>query len=517
MMGAWVLFRLLRGGLIERWKESQEKKQKPPPPPVVPGKAPMLPTPPPAAVPRQEQTAWKAVDEDLARTRNAAESLESELRKQPETERLAPWIRRAVFEEAEQAARDLKASGGIEGATIRAAVSKNNLLRYRLHVFQRLAKERESGGDRLAKLDDVAEGLFRPLLEEMRGDNLGLCAHGRAIDESMRRTLVEMSIMPIEAPVGWPDNSSKWPEGFHGVLSDVLFGQGNLLSETYQKTGLSTSWPIPYSEPVYVDGNQVLGPFGSWLPGLIGDLASVLLLGPSWAEALAAKLIADTKDIGACNTVPTTGSGWHLASLPATGFRLLLLSRVLDNLNYRESGQKIRKWLNDSFGDCEVLYMPTRRGSYYGVGIGPYLEAGQGLVAFILEQQWDEFGGRKLQELPFFKRHEVSPEIIEALIPSAVAGRPMTGPMRQRIATGLGAFVRTPESRERIVRSVLYGLGPKDESVHHMPYKHLYAGDMRGMGPIESLGGLSMEPQVIMESILLHEILEQPAYLPRIK
>lgn len=526
-MGVWVLFRLLRSGLLERWREAREKKKKEESAPaesrekhVRSSEDVSKPSVPPSgrsvrssgsSKQKKESSAhhreWKVVDEGLSTTRRAAEALRDSLVKEPTSFRLASWIEKGVVEPLKETTREVKSSGAVDRRRLRKALSDHKKLRYRLQVFRKLEAEREAHGKKLGILDEIADGLFRGLIDDKVGTVpfLGFCAHTTVVDESMRGALLEMGVVPIEAPVGWPKNITDWPEGFHAMVSDVVFARGSFLTEAYRKTGLSTSWAVPYSEPVYVDTNQVLGPFGSWLPGLMGDLTTLLLLGPAWAEALTEQMIQEFEGINANGLIPSNGSGWHLASLPGPGLRVMLLTKVLDTLNYKETAIRIEERWRNEVGECETLYMPTRRGSHYGVGVTPYLEAGHGLIKFLLDQSWVEFNGRKLRDLPVFRRQEVSPEHVGALVPSALAGRPLVVPMRQRISVALAAWVSDPEARNRIVRSTLFGLGPKIEEDGWVHGKKVYRGGS------ESLSLLSLEPKAILDSVILNAIL-QPRY-----
>ena len=526
-MGVWVLVRLLRSGLLERWREAREKKKKEESAPAESrekqarsSKDVSKPVVPPSGRSvkssghsKQEKESstpgreWKVVDEKLSTTRRAAEALRDSLVKSPTSFRLAPWIEKGVIEPLKETTQEMKSSSAVDRRKLRKALSEHKRLRYRLQVFQKLEAERDAHGKKLGILDDIADGLFRRLIDDKVGavPFLGFCAHTTVVDESMRGALLEMGVVPIEAPVGWPKNIADWPEGFHSMVSDVVFARGKFLTEAYRKTGLSTSWAVPYSEPVYVDTNQVLGPFGSWLPGLMGDLTTLLLLGPAWAEALTAQLIQESEGINVNGLIPSNGSGWHLASLPGPGLRVMLLAKVLETLNYKETARRIEeRWCNE-VGECETLYMPTRRGSHYGVGVAPYLEAGHGLIKFLLDQSWVEFNGRKLRDLPAFRRQEVSPEPVGALVPAALAGRPLVVPMRQRISVALAAWVKNSQARGRIVRSTLYGLGPKTEADDSAHWR------MDHRGGYESLSPLTLEPQAILDSVILNAIL-QPRY-----
>ena len=529
-MGVWVLFRLLRSGGLEKWRKARSKKKQESSADRGSRKPKSFSTRSrdqdiPSSSERDSTSKgakggksqngelhpeWKAVDDALAEIVEEAEDLAIELKKSPETARLVPWLQEAIIERAEKTAHDLKSSGAVDRRRLRKAQARRKLYRYRWFVFEQLALEREDRGESLMILDELAEGLFRPLVGRTIGEKTrfrGFWSLGPSVDENMRQTLLEIGVIPIEAPVGWPNAMDNWPDGFRTMVSDVIFSRQGLLTEAYKRTGLSGFWPVPYSEPVYVNTNEVLGPFGSWLPGIFADLASILLLGPAWAEAMVVQLIEQTDDVRDSLSMPTSSSGWHLASLPAPSFRVEILARTLETLRYKKTAKRIRKIWQEEFGECETLYMPTRRRSYYGVGAAPYLEAGHGLVGFLLEGNWESLDGRTLRDFSPFKRQEVSPEAVDALVASALAGRPVVGTMRLRVAVALAAHVREPQAYRRIVRAALFGLGPHASD-------EVFDAKAGGLAAVSRLGPLDVSPDVLVEAVILQTIL-QPKYPPR--
>jgi hypothetical protein len=448
------------------------------------------------------QPQWKALTDRLVRLEEDAYKLARESGKSRYAKRLEAWIQRYVAKRARKVLSGLAESGALERSRLTKAESHAARIELRLDAFRRAVGARsqhnKKQAERLTLGDRVFDTLFDPLLGPKLANGVkteGILAALPSMDEQTRAVFADMGIMVIDIPVGWPEAIETWPAGFHSAVRDLLIGRPGLLQEGFRKTGLSGTWTVAYSQPVYVSPNEILGPFGPWLATLLADLVSVLMFGPAWAEAYVRVMTARLERTQAKRT-PTSSNGWHLGDRPAACLRAEVLARLLETLDYKKAAGRVRKVWENRLGECASLLMPTRRGTYYEIGAEPYLEAGHGLMAFLLEQVWDRLGDLRLDEIEGLDPAHVSATRLEPLVVAALAGRPARASMRQRMGAALRAWVRDPEGAERIRRAVLAGLIPRERQKGR-----------QGAPRAVSLGGLDFGPRAIVESVMLGVLL----------
>lgn len=450
---------------------------------------------------RDRRKRWKELTEKLGDLEEEASRLARRAAKNPYAPRLERWVRRFVSDKARSTREDLGDPGDLSRKRMSQAEGRVKKLRRRLDVLRSLAEQRSPDrerAERLAVADQVLGELLEPLLPRRLSNGVKLrdvVAAFPASDEETRQALASMGILLLDTPMGWTGAVDRWADGFHAAAHDLVVQRPGLLNEAFRKTGLSSTWAVPYSEPVYVSSNEILGPFGAWLPVLVTDAVMLQLLGPYWAHAYVRNLTKTTIRENARKT-PASGSGWHLGDHPAPCLRVEVLARTVESLGHEKIARKMRSEWRDKLGKCESLMMPTRRGSVYAVSAEPYSEAGHGLMAFLLDQTWSSFGDRRFDEVEGMEGAEVAPDELETQVADAVAGRPVFASVRQRIASGLGAWLLERDLNQRISRAVLAGLSPRKQG-----------GGRKRAGRVALSEDLELSRKTVVEALILGSIL----------
>jgi hypothetical protein len=494
----WIASRLRRLAGQKQTPSDSPQEIRPIPPPVRPERpsvrlAPITAMRPPAA--GRELPEWKALMDRVVELIDQARRLSLQAEGLAAGVGIKEWVSGFVVDEARRLERELSSLGELESSRIRSGQETLAALEQRLDALREVVAQRREAPHELVLGEMLAQGLMGALtVEESRGASVDVVAVLQPTDSATVETLDRLGLTVVGFPRGWSKRVEQWPEMVSGWVQIRMARMRGLRVEVFQRFGLAPQWPVPYSEPVYVTSTEVLGPFGAWLDVLMADTAACLVLGPPWAEATLKQLQARSSGDSVLKA-PVSRSGYYLGSAPPAALRAELLFHLVDRLGAPEAARRMRAGWEEAFGPGEGMWMPTRRGAWYGVPIQPYLDAGTSLLSVLLEEPFTALGNRGLTELEGTDPTEVSLQSVEAWSSAARAGRGVRGSARLRVAAALDAWLSDPGSSERIAVACLAGLVPDVVAVG-------------AHGPLPAGRGLlDLSPEALYEAMVLQAAL----------
>jgi len=348
--------------------------------------------------------------------------------------------------------RSLGGSDDLSISGLSVLSQEAGLLAERLDLLERMAADRTGDHAWGFLVSDAALDGLAPALVPEGARPVALAG---SVDPDTVAACAAMNLVPVAIPAGWWLDVGTWPKAVSSMLSGLWFANGAARGELFDLVGLPPRWAVVFSEPMYVSSEDVLGPFGAWLDGIVLDVIGMARFGPQWAWSVAAS-VAREQDTCHVDTLP---SGVHLSPAMPACLRMPLLVRILEQLGWIDESNPPGR--DDSFEDVTrrvmdrsgLLVFPTRRNTFYQVPVDSFLQAGIGLVDYLFGQRLDVLGGTVAES--------VKSEDWRAAwnwAPRVRAGAAMSGSVVARLSTGLFLTDAASGQAKRLARSLLAGL-----------------------------------------------------------
>lgn len=347
-----------------------------------------------------------------------------------------PWMARLLRPDLQSMARDLEGLGrGLASGTAGPAFLRRlGEIESRCRSITGLAEQRSlpSFRDLHETGDRLAEGLFRPAVDEVSRGELAL---------EMRPPLVVVGASPRAVPVGTVvlppavrDRPWEW-----SLLAEA-FGQriaAGTVGEAFHALELAVG-----DEPLTAESEalaRVL--FSSWLHVVITDASALLLLGPAYLEALAARL----RRAGGGRVTRIQLDGEGLGPVPPPHARVHLAAEWLGLQGEERASQPILEAWDEEHHHPEALSLFTAGGEML-LPLGPLFGHFRDLLEGLDGLSLSALGGRRLAEFPGLSGWQAEAGTARAARARLAAGASAVAGPRALLAATTEAGLASPVS-----------------------------------------------------------------------
>jgi len=356
---------------------------------------------------------------------------------------------RGLSERARELDRNLGGSDDLSASELSGVGQEAASVAERLDLLERMAGDRNADHAwGFLVSDAVLDGLAPKLVPE----GARPVALAASVDAGTASACAAMNLVPVAIRPGWWLSIDQWPQAISSMLSGLWFANAKVRGELFDLVGLPPHWAVVFSEPMYLSSEDVLGPFGAWLDGIVLDVIGVARFGPQWGWTVAESMSGRAET---CR-VDTLPSGVHLSPTMPACLRLPLLVRIVEQLGWLDESNPAGR--DQSFEDVTrgvldrsgLLVFPTRRNTFYQVPVDSFLQAGLGLVDYLFGQRLESLGGTIGER---FRSDDW--RVASAWVSRVRGGAPMAGSVVARLSTGLSLVDSTAGQANRQARSLL--------------------------------------------------------------
>ncbi|MGB8332211.1 MAG: hypothetical protein WCE62_18955 [Polyangiales bacterium] len=503
--------------LLKRWWDRRRSKKEPTgeapqPSPAAPERA--RPSPPAVEPTRAPQA--MSTSEDAKRTTEAdllaaASAQLEELKHQasqqlaraesdPRLLRLAPALRDDLLDRLDMIERSLR--NHPNPSTIIQGTDALRDLEALLRRLKTMAQRRiHRGSNLLGAADEMADACYAPLLEFAATQGLELSTSQPLVvpgdwEPSIIPRFASTRVAPIRLPMGFEDSLWHWPEIAHAVSHDFFYSLHDLDRQLRDRLGLPERVELPRSSPE-LDGSWLRRLFGAWLPEIVADAISTLLLGPAYVEAMARTL---RNPASAQRTAAIFQTNGQIDPHPPARLRLYMATRVLHHLGRHREAERLWEQWEGEHSEVRFYYLPLG-GQWVGLSDDAVHSIADSLIDVLLQQGWPELDGFQLLNVPGLPYLHAEHANVQRIVDSLSRGQAVKGNARWIMAAAVLAAAAQPTLHDQILetaRRSIVGLGTAQAPIDRAEAKPRRYRSIGG-ALIGSLG----EPHALDEAIAL--------------
>jgi hypothetical protein len=257
------------------------------------------------------------------------------------------------------------------------------------------------------------------------------------------RAFAQTRVAPLPVHPAFGEALVVWPLLAGEVGQDLLDRVRGLGWELRNRYGLPDRYPVPFAFRGYLGEDEVVQPFGVWLPTLWGDLWGALLLGPAYARALRL-VLADPDAPAHTLAISTLADGSAYAPRPPAHLRMYFTTSVLGQLGFGAQGDSLWEIWTEEHGGLSTVYLPTRFEGWIEAPVAHFEGVADRLASSMVDDPLRSRADNSLRSIPelaftqemYRQAKEVSSALLAGTVPRA--------PRRVLLAGGVLAAIGSP-------------------------------------------------------------------------